>query len=71
MRRQINLEHRSPSLHPMSGVLSVIRPHATAGGKLTGVAGDMVNARMAIAMRDNPTGALQLALMLAYRRRRS
>lgn len=58
------------ALDPMSGVLSVIRPHAGNRGSVRDVAHEMVAARMALAMREDPPHALQLALMQAYQRNR-
>ena len=57
-------------LHPWSGVLSVIQPRVDDRGNLEGHAQQMVTAQMAMAMRDDPPHALQLALMLAYQRGR-
>ena len=57
-----------PSLHPKSGVLAVIQPHVIGRGTLESAAREMVAARMALAMRNDPPEALHLALMQAYQR---
>jgi hypothetical protein len=71
MLRQTKLQHRNrPSLHPMSGVLGVIQPRVQNRGTLASTVLEMANARMALALRDDPPAALQLALLQAYRRHR-
>jgi len=56
--------------HPLTGVLAVIQPRRPGRGSLDATARDLVAARMAIAMRDDPPRALQLALMQAFQRGR-
>ena len=60
--KQSRDRHR-PSLHPLSGVLAVIQPHVTGRGTLESATREMVVGRMALAMRNDPPEALQLALV--------
>ncbi len=59
-----------PSIHPLNGILSVIQPRLDNRGSLASTVIEMANARMALALRDNPPEALQLALLQASRRHR-
>ena len=71
MTRAVSQYERQRSVfHPMSGVLGVIQPITDQRSTLESVARNMLTARMAIAVRDNPPQALQLALMQAYQRHR-
>ncbi len=71
LRRQMNARDRDrPSLHPMSGVLGIIQPRVAHRGTIASAAQEMARARMALALRDDPPQALQLALLQAYRRHR-
>ncbi len=71
LRHPMNSRDRDrPSLHPMSGVLGVIQPRVSGRGTIASAAQEMARARMALALRDNPPQALQLALLQAYRRHR-
>ena len=60
-----------PSLTSMTGVLAVIHPRVYQRGSVASHATVMVAAQMALAMRENPPQALQLALMAAYNRGRN
>jgi hypothetical protein len=66
----IRRDRDRPSLHPLSGILGVIQPHIPNRGTLASAAREMARARMALAIRDNPPEALQLALLQAYQRHR-
>jgi hypothetical protein len=71
MLRQANRSDRNrPSIHPLSGVLGVIQPRVENRGSLASTVIEMANARMALALRNDPPEALQLALLQAYRRHR-
>ena len=59
-----------PSLTSMTGVLAVIHPRVYQRGSVETHAREMVAARMALALRDNPPQALQLAMLQAYERGR-
>jgi hypothetical protein len=63
-------ERNRPSIHPLSGVLGVVQPRVDNRGSLSSTVIEMANARMALALRNDPPEALQLALLQAYRRHR-
>ena len=60
----------APTLFSMTGVLAVVHPHVQRRGTLDSHAREMVAARMALSVREDPPHALQLALMQAYQRGR-
>jgi hypothetical protein len=70
LRQAKRFDRNRPSLHPLSGVLGVIQPRVDRRGSLASAVQEMANARMALALRDDPPEALQLALLQAYRRHR-
>jgi hypothetical protein len=70
IRTVSRLERNRPSIHPLSGVLGVIQPRVQNRGSLASTVLEMANARMALALRDDPPAALQMALLQAYRRHR-
>ena len=69
-RSQISINRHGSALSPRSGVLAVVQPHIERRSRLASFAHEMVAARMAVALRENPPQALQLALMQAYQRGR-
>ena len=69
-RAQISVNRVGSALSPWSGVLAVVQPHVDRRGTLDSFAHEMVAARMAVALREDPPKALQLALMQAYQRGR-
>ena len=72
MRPQSNRQKSRvlPSLTSMTGVLAVVHPRVYQRGSVETHARVMVAAQMALAMRENPPQALQLALMQLYERGR-
>ena len=66
---QSQIRNRAP-YHPLNGILGVIQPHIKHRGNIDGATAQMANARMALALRDDPPHAVQMALLQAYRRHR-
>jgi hypothetical protein len=62
----INKNAKSSGHGMFGGVLGVIQPHIADRATLAGATQQMVAGRMALALRSDPSEALQLALTHAY-----